>query len=394
MMRLVTAGYLDHPSRKSTMNNGRCAFAIMSGLTFLLAAIAPATAQKKSETPRPQYEFEKIVIPGLTADEPVRKQVSVELASEYLEKGALAWSKTRKCVTCHTNGTYMTMRPALTPQLGKPSADIRKFFVETLASLKTVDHKKMQTGTRPAQAIYIAAGLAEWDAHVTGKLSPETDDALRFAFGLQQESGTWASLDCWPPFESSAYQEATVAAMGSATAPGWLKSLNDDALKTRIEKMKTYLRTTKPPHDYARVLLLWTATRMPDLIDAKQKQELIATIWKHQRKDGGWSIRTFVKPTEWGRGNRAEKLKAEPEFANPSSDGHQTGLAVLVLRDAGVPANDARIQKAVSWLKANQRESGRWYTRSLNTDRYHFVAYSGTIYPLVALAKCNALPAE
>ena len=41
-----------------------------------------------------------------------------------------------------------------------------------------------------------------------------------------------------------------------------------------------------------------------------------------------------------------------------------TGLAVLVLREAGVPANDPRLQKGVQWLLTNQRESGRWWTRS------------------------------
>ena len=70
-----------------------------------------------------------------------------------------------------------------------------------------------------------------------------------------------------------------------------------------------------------------------------------------------------------------------------------TGLAVLVLREAGVPAKDARLQKAVQWLLANQRASGRWWTRSLNTDKFHYITYSGTAYPLLALVKCGALPA-
>ena len=99
----------------------------------------------------------------------------------------------------------------------------------------------------------------------------------------------------------------------------------------------------------------------------------------------------FGTPETWGKGNRAAKLRAEADFANPPSDGHMTGFAVLVLREAGIPASDPRIRKAVHWIKANQRESGRWWTRSLNTDKFHFVTYSGTCYPLLALAHCNAL---
>ena len=108
--------------------------------------------------------------------------------------------------------------------------------------------------------------------------------------------------------------------------------------------------------------------------------------------DGGWSIRTFAAPDQWGSGNRAVKLRSESGFLKPASDGHMTGLAVLVLREAGVPAKDARLQKAVKWLLSNQRESGRWWTRSLNTDKYHYITYSGTAYPLLALMRCGALP--
>ncbi len=286
----------------------------------------------------------------------------------------------------------MRLRPSLTKHLGKPSSENREFFVGAFNQLKAKKNRQLKSGTHPAQAIYIAAGLAEWDAHVTNKLSPETEEALKFMFRLQGKSGTWGSLDCWPPFESSAYHLATVAAMAASTAPGWLEGVEDENLKTGVEKLKQYLRTTTPPHDYGKVLLLWASTRMEGLIDNKKKQELIELVWKHQRQDGGWSIRTFSEPEKWGKGNRAAKLRSEPQFQNPHSDGHQTGLAVIVLRDAGIAADDPRIQKAVSWLKTNQRQSGRWWTRSLNTDKYHFITYSGTIYPLSALAKCNALP--
>ena len=74
------------------------------------------------------------------------------------------------------------------------------------------------------------------------------------------------------------------------------------------------------------------------------------------------------------------RLKEEPEFGAPPSDGHMIGLAIIILREAGVPAGDARLQKGVEWLKSNQRASGRWWTRSLNTDAWHFITYSGTAF--------------
>ena len=341
-----------------------------------------------------QYELDDFVISAASADEPARPTFSLPEALAYLERGALAWTKKRDCVSCHTNGSYMLVRPALTPFVGKPSETMRHFFVETIEKFRDRDHEKNLAGVRPTQMAYVAAGLAEWDARVTGKLSAETDAALRLMFKLQSEEGSWGNADCWPPLESSVYHGTCVASMAVAAAPNWLNELEDAELLVSVDKMKTYLRTVSPPHDYARVLLLWASARLPGLLEEGRQPELIETVFSHQRSDGGWSIRTFAAPEAWGRGNRAEKLREEPNFADPDSDGHQTGLAVVVLREAGVPADDPRIRRAVAWLLANQRESGRWWTRSLNTDKYHFITYSGTCYPLLALAKCGALPEQ
>jgi squalene-hopene/tetraprenyl-beta-curcumene cyclase len=120
-------------------------------------------------------------------------------------------------------------------------------------------------------------------------------------------------------------------------------------------------------------------------------RELSERILSHQQADGGWSIRTFARPEEWGKGNRAQKLREEPELLNPPSDGHMTGLAIIALRKAGIGASDPRLQRGVAWLLANQRASGRWYTRSLNRDGWQFITYSGTAYPLLALSMCDAL---
>jgi squalene-hopene/tetraprenyl-beta-curcumene cyclase len=350
------------------------------------------SASNWAAEPKPQYELGTIKVPAASADEAKLDQISIPLALDYLENGAQSWNSQRKCVTCHTNGIYMTIRPALSDKLGKPSESIREFFVDTLKQLEGLEQDKLKQSTRPAQVIYTAAGLAEWDKHVAKQLSPETDRALRLMLSIQDATGTWGTLDCWPPYESDAFHEATVAAMAIAAAPGWLTHVKDEAVLGKVNLLRSYLRTQTPPHDYSRVLLLWTAARMPDLLEPQQKAELIEMLWKHQREDGGWSIRTFAAPEAWGKGNRAERLRAEPEQANPTSDGHQTGLAIIVLRESGVPANDPRLQKGITWIKSNQRISGRWWTKSLNTDSWHFITYSGTAFPVLALSLCDALP--
>lgn len=362
----------------------------------LFVSALSIVAVQAQDAPKPQYEFEKVRIEAPKADEAKLPAVDVDKAVAYLEQGTHAWYAARKCIACHTPGIYLTIRPAMSSHLGKPTEAVRQAFVEThnrLLEQQKTDRSVLKKGTRPAELIYIAAGLAEWDAHVAKSLSEETKAALATVFNVQVEGGSWGSLNCWPPYESDAYHLATVAAMAVATAPGYVDfAAKDEKLNAGVNKLKEYLKTTTPAHDYSRTLLLWASARMPDLLTAEKKQELIDMLVKHQRSDGGWSIRTFAAPEAWGGGNRAAKLKSEPEFADPPSDGHQTGLAIIVLREHGIPADDARIQRGVKWLQANQRESGRWWTRSLNTDSYHFITYSGTAFALRALQMSDALP--
>jgi squalene-hopene/tetraprenyl-beta-curcumene cyclase len=167
--------------------------------------------------------------------------------------------------------------------------------------------------------------------------------------------------------------------------------LSDPETRRGVERLKQYLITGEPQNDYDRVSLLWAATQMPVLMASAQQSTLIDRIFQLQRPDGGWSLRSFSAPEKWGSGDRNDRLRAEPDFDNPASDGHMTGLAVLVLRKAGVPKHDRRIQRGVEWLRTNQRQSGRWWTKSLNTDKQHFITYSGTAYPLLALSLCDAL---
>ncbi len=84
------------------------------GFVLLGCLLLPVTLQADDF----QYQFEAISVPKATADEPVRTQLSIEAAAKYLEHGSAAWNGQRKCVSCHTNGTYMTIRPQLSRTLG------------------------------------------------------------------------------------------------------------------------------------------------------------------------------------------------------------------------------------------------------------------------------------
>lgn len=81
-----------------------------------------------------------------------------------------------------------------------------------------------------------------------------------------------------------------------------------------------------------------------------------------------------------------------PDASNPQSDAYMTALAIVLLRQAGVPANDSRIQSGLTWLKQEQRVSGRWWMHSLYRGNYHYITYIATIEAIKALDLCGELP--
>jgi len=374
-----------------------CAIAVyFFGLRASRVDQSTSTDPSKLPWAKYQFELEGIRVPKAASDEPIRATVSFPAALSYLDQGAEVWNRKYRCIGCHANGSYLLFRPALSEVAGAPSSETRDFFLTHLSPyMGKREEILLVTGNRSAQVIWAAAGLANWDVYVRHALSPETDATLRSMFRLQQKNAEWMSPACWPPVQSDHFQLATVAAMAAGTAPGWLeKAAKDPEVKGRIDLLRTHLHDATPPHDYARVWLLWASLKFPGILDPDSRAAAIDLLWKRQHEDGGWALRDFAQPGQWGDGARKQTLEAEADFGHPASDAHMTGFAVTVLRDCGVPASDPRIEKAVRWILSNQRESGRWWARSLNSDTYHYLTYNATCFALTALWKCGRFPAQ
>jgi squalene-hopene/tetraprenyl-beta-curcumene cyclase len=120
------------------------------------------------------------------------------------------------------------------------------------------------------------------------------------------------------------------------------------------------------------------------LLTADEQKAVVAELQAKQHEDGGWSLPSL------GSYKRRDEAKT-PNDSNAPSDGYGTGVVVYVLHAAGVSKDDAGIKKGVAWLKANQRVSGRWYTRSLNNDKAHYITNAGTAFCVLALDACGAM---
>ncbi len=370
----------------------------LSPLLIILPAIATA-AQPKPEF---QYQTEGIQVSLSTPDEPRVSAFgpdSVRAASEYLEKGAICWVREKSCVNCHTTGPYMTERPALSPLLGKPNDEILADFISAVPEKVVPVQETQKNGhkyyPRSFISVWCSLGLAEWDMHVTGKLSEHTDRSLRDMFERQSADGSFASYgEVEVPHITTEFELTLQAARAVTAAPGWLANLKDADVLARVEKMKSWLRDAPPKNDFDRVLKLQLASYMPDLVPQPDRDAALTLLSSKQHADGGWSTRDMSALDDWHYeiSDFVRNLVTNlPDAAKPESDAYMTALAIVLMRQNNIPATDQRIQRGIAWLKREQRVSGRWWMHSLYRGNYHYITYIATCQALKALAMCDEL---
>ncbi|HEY2894769.1 MAG TPA: squalene--hopene cyclase, partial [Pirellulales bacterium] len=146
-------------------------------------------------------------------------------------------------------------------------------------------------------------------------------------------------------------------------------------------RLRKYLETTPMPTLHHRLMILWADTYRAGWLKPEARSEVLNALLALQHADGGWSAATLG---DWKRAD------GSPQDVQ-TSDGYGTGLAIYLARRAGISADDARLVRGVAWLKSHQRESGRWFTRSLHKDSRHYLTHAGTNMAIMALAACDQL---
>jgi len=371
-------------------------------LTFALCAVARGQSSTKPEF---QYEVGDVRVSIPTADEPRVKSFgkeSLQAAAKYLETGAASWlQRDKACVNCHTTGPYMTDYTAWSRRFGQPNEAVLKNFVKAvpkeIEAVRETETKGFKFYPGAFFAVWRTAGLAEWDRHVTGKLSEPTERSFRDMFARQSENGAFVSHgEVEIPHITTDFELSLQAARAITAAPGWLAGLKDETLTAGVEKLKQYLRTSPPKNDFDRVLKLQLAHYLPDLVSCSDRDAALALLTSKQHADGGWSTRDMSPVNDWHYEMSPFVLKLIqnlPDADKPESDAYMTALAIVLFRQSNIPVCDPRIQKGLTWLKREQRESGRWWMHSLYRGNYHYTTYIATIQAIKALELCGELDA-
>jgi squalene-hopene/tetraprenyl-beta-curcumene cyclase len=339
---------------------------IASRTTSLLLALA-GVVSVAADIPQPA---------PTSPNEPVAGKASLAKSAKYLDGVALGWTRKHQCGSCHTNYSYMMARPFL--KESTPAHDeVRQFFEHRAAnwdSGKQEDRPRWDT-----EVVATGVTLAFHDAHTTGKLHPVTCKALDKMWTLQKPHGAWDWLKCdWPPMEHDDYFGAVFAAVGVGVAPE--SYAQTDAAREGLGRLRKFFQEHQAPDLHHKTWLLWASLRLDGFMTSEEREATVKQLLALQHADGGWSLPSLG---DWKRRDSTPNDKGAP------SDGYATGLIVYVLRQSGMGASEEPLQRAVAWLKSNQRESGRWFTRSLNNDKAHYLTNAGTSFAVMALAACG-----
>lgn len=352
----------------------------------------------------------QLAIVEISADEPKIGAFSLERAAVYLDRAATSWQSTHACVACHTMLPYLMARGAIEP-VSPQSIEVRRFFEEVAAGKREAMPNYACHDVAGAAAIGVAAAMAINDRATSGKLHPLTRQALDGMWTLQRADGGWEwPFRDTPPLKVNEHYGVTLAAIAAGMAPDGYA--DTPAARAGVERIRKFLANKPAVTLHERAMLLWASMYVDDLLPADAQQKIVAELLSTQRADGGWSLASLVDNTadpSLANSRRTIAAKQEPGYGSEfllyvgpekvyksslSSDGYATGFVIFVARQAGVPVGDARLRRGIEWLKANQRESGRWFTPSQAWHTRNLISNAGTGYAILALEACGEVPRE
>jgi len=351
-------------------------------MRFLALLLSLATASAAAQDAQPIITFESVPeeLDKITPDEPFASEFSLKNTALYLDRAALTWQKKKKCATCHTNMPYLFARPVLGEF--ENSGEVRAFF-EDYRKVRWA--KKDPNENQGFWTIVVGAGLTFNDLQTTGKLSETAREVLDLLWTTQRADGGWRWPDCnYAPMELDEHYGATLAAVIVGIAPD--NYAETEAAAAGLEKLRVFFNNDPPKSLHHRLMIAWCSKRIDGIASDTDRSKALEELMALQLDDGGWSTAGFL--TDW----KGLELEEGRPLQTQVSDGYGTGFAIVIARELGVQVGDPRLNKGIDWIKSNQRESGKWFTRSPVVDARNLLSNAGTAYVILALQACGELP--
>lgn len=325
--------------------------------------------------------FLVVVVLGILSGRPIcgdeslqQSRQVIERGLTFLEKDAVKWREERGCATCH-HGTMTVWALSEAKSQGYPVridylADAVQWTKDRFAPRSSAP----QAGTVSIPMIYL--GMMSQNLPI---LSRDEIHGVAAQFAARQhEDGTWESpppKNGPPPTWESRETIALLALLA------WEPSVRDDvkeaaAARAGRDKALAWLSQTKSTETTQ--ALTWRL-----LLDARRglaEDQLglaIDRLLALQNPDGGWR-----------------------QTNDSTSDAYATGQALYALSFAGVKSDRAQIQRAVSFLVANQRDDGSWpMTSRGHPGEKPFtnpvpITYFGSAWAILGLVRSVPTPAD
>jgi squalene-hopene/tetraprenyl-beta-curcumene cyclase len=318
-------------------------------------------------------------LPRATPDEPLLAAYSENKAKDFLDDTSLKWARQNRCATCHTTVAYLMARPLV------GQSDDRAAWNEVRETVKNFANEGISRKAPLAPFIVGAtvAALTVGDTLSGRELQPDTRALFDFMWASQGADGAWVipqNAGNLPFLERDPHYLAFMVALAVGYAPG--RYYEDPRARAGFAKLQGFIRNNLPSNAHDKAVLLWASVRTPGLLNAQERSEYVRSLLALQKEDGGWALPSL------GTWPRHDGAANDPQG---DSDGYATSLAALALCQQGYSAKDPAVRRAVTWIEQHQRASGRWYTRSLYSDRFqNYLSNMGTAYAVMALSSCRA----
>src|SRR5579864_603831 len=314
------------------------------------------------------------------------------------------------CVSCHTALPYAMARPVLRASMNEPGLSVNERalidnVIKRVRLGKAADpyygdegYQSQTAGSRGTESVLNALILASHDAQ-TGQLGGDTRAAFETMWASQRATGDMAGSWAWLQFDQepweakdSVYYGAALAAIAVGTAPGNYASAPE--IQDHLKLLRDYLkRESASQSTINRVFLLWASTKLTGLLTAQEQAAIEREAFSRQQADGGWRLASITWSWKGWSARTLIKMwfREDGTPLGGKSDGVATGLLVFVLQEAGVPRNNAQLQRGLSWLMSNQTSEGSWPATSVNKQRHmssstgRFMNDAGTAFAVLAL---------